>query len=324
MTQFITEQQAADCLRQAEDILLLAHQYPDGDTLGSAYALCLALRQMGKRVRVLCGDPIPEKYHYMTDGVEMPDFEPSFICAVDVADPELLGPALQEQYGHCVDLCIDHHSTNVGYARLSCVGGHYAAAAIPVRHILHLLGIELSAPIAACIYTGIATDTGCFKYANTDAEAHRMAAECIEKGIPTEMINRLNFDMKSRARIDLERMAFDGMEFYHHGRVAIMTITNEMVSESGAKENDMEGLPPIPRQIEGVWVGVTLRQKADGNYKISVRTGTHVDASAICVLLGGGGHNRAAGCTIEGTRDAARDAVLRAIEQAIPCLTENV
>jgi len=323
MTQYITEQQAADCLRQADDILLLAHQYPDGDTLGSNYALCMALGLMGKRVRVLCGDPIPEKYDYMTAEVEMPDFEPQFICAVDVADPRLLGPALQEQYGGHVDLCIDHHSTNVGYARQSCVNGGAAAAAMLIWRIIHLLGVEPTPAIATCIYTAIATDTGCFKYANTDAAAHRIAAECMDLGIPTEMINRVNFDMKSRARIELERMALEGMEFHHQGRVAVMTITNDMVQKSGATENDMEGLPPIPRQIEGVWVGITLRQKADGNYKISVRTGTHADASAICVLLGGGGHNRAAGCTIEGTRQEARDAVLRAVAQAIPQWQDN-
>lgn len=320
MTHYITEQQAADCLRQADNILLLAHQYPDGDTLGSNYALCLALRQMGKRVRVLCGDPIPEKYDYMTADVEMPAFEPQYICAVDVADPRLLGPELEAEYGSRVDLCIDHHSTNVGYARHSCVNGHAAAAAMLIWRIIRLLGVTPTPAMATCVYTGIATDTGCFKYASTDADTHRIAAECMDLGIPAEMINRVNFDMKSRARIELERMALEGMEFLHHGRVAIMTITNEMMAQSGAIENDMEGLPPIPRQIEGVWVGITLRQKADGNYKISVRTGTHADAAAICVLLGGGGHNRAAGCTIEGDRDAARRAVLQAVEQAIPCL----
>ena len=320
MTHYITEQQASDCLRQAEDILLLAHQYPDGDTLGSSYALCLALRQMGKRVRVLCGDPIPEKYDYMTADVAMPDFTPQYICAVDVADPRLLGPALQEQYGTCVDLCIDHHSTNVGYARYSCVNGHAAAAAMLVWRIIHLLGVTPTPAMATCIYTAIATDTGCFKYSNTDAAAHRIAAECLDLGIPADMINRVNFDMKSRSRIELERMALEGMEFLHEGRVAIMTITNDMMMKSGATENDMEGLPPIPRQIEGVWVGVTLRQKADGNYKVSVRTGTHADASAICVLLGGGGHNRAAGCIIEGDLATARSAVLQAVEQAIPSL----
>lgn len=317
MTQYISLQQTADLLRQADNILLLAHHYPDGDTLGSNLALCLALRQMGKRVRVLCGDPIPEKYAYMTADMDIPAFEPAFICAVDVADPRLLGPALYEQYGQRVDLCIDHHSTNVGYARHSCVNGHSAAAAILVRHIIRLLGVELTAPIATCIYTAIATDTGCFKYSSTDAEAHQMAAECMALGIPAEMINRVNFDMKSRARIELERWALDGMEFHHDGRVAIMTITGEMVKKSGATENDMEGLPPIPRQIEGVWVGITLRQKEDGDYKVSVRTGTHADAAAICVLLGGGGHNRAAGCTLSGTREEVRDAVLKAVEQAL-------
>ena len=142
----------------------------------------------------------------------------------------------------------------------------------------------------------------------------------MDMGIPTEMINRLNFDMKSRARIELERLALDGMEFLHDGRVAMMTITNEMVEKSGADENDLEGLPPIPRQIEGVWVGITLRQKADGNYKISVRTGTHADASAVCALLGGGGHNRAAGCAVDGTREEVKTVILRAAEQAIPRL----
>ncbi|MBR0446865.1 MAG: bifunctional oligoribonuclease/PAP phosphatase NrnA [Clostridia bacterium] len=318
MTQYITERQAADLLKKADNILLLAHQYPDGDTLGSSYALCLALRSMGKRVRVLCGDPIPERYDYMTADVDMPDFEPEFICAVDVADPALLGPQLQVAYGDRVDLCIDHHSTNVGYATHSLVDGGCAAAGMLILRLLHMWGMDMTPTIATCIYTAIATDTGCFKYSNSNAETHRMAAECMDMGIPYEMINRVNFDMKSRSRIELERMALEQMEFHHQGRVAIMPITNQMIQDSDASENDMEGLTPIPRQIEGVWVGITLRQKADGNYKVSVRTGTHANASDVCVLLGGGGHNRAAGCTVGGTLDEAKAAVLAATEQAIP------
>ena len=324
MTQYISLQQAADRLRRAEDILLLAHQYPDGDTLGSNYALCLALRSMGKRARVLCGDPIPPRYDYMTALVAADDFTPAYICTIDVADPKLLGPTLQEQYGHQVDLCIDHHSTNVGYARYSCVDGHCAAAAMLVWRLIRLLGVTPTPAMATCVYTGIATDTGCFKYACTEAETHRIAAECMDLGIPADMINRVNFDMKSRARIDLERMALEGMEFLHNGRVAVMTITNDMIRQSGAIENDMEGLTPIPRQIEDVWVGITLRQKADGGYKVSVRTGTHADAAAICVLLGGGGHIHAAGCTIDSDdRKTARDMVLHAVEKAIPRLLED-
>lgn len=318
MSRLISEQQAADLLMEADHILLLAHRYPDGDTIGSNYALCLALRSLGKQVRVLCGDPIPERFDYITEGVEMPDFEPRFICAVDVADPTLLGEMVNEAYGHRVDLCIDHHSTNVSYAAATCVDGDCAAAAMVVMRIIRLLGVALTADIASALYTGIATDTGCFKYLNADATTHRMAADCMDVGIPYEMINRTHFDIKSRARIELERMALEGMEFHHNGRVSIMTITNEMIARSGATENDLEGLTPIPRQIEGVWVGITLRQKEDGNYKISVRTGHHADATVICGLLGGGGHVRAAGCSVDGTLEEAKAAILAATEQSIP------
>lgn len=321
MNKNITAEQAAVMLQKADRILLLAHQYPDGDTLGSCFALCLALQSLGKTARVLCGDTIPERYAYLYEDIEQPDFEPDFVCAVDVADEKLLGPAVQSQYSGRIDLCIDHHNTNTGYATYACVDARCAAAAMIVHRIVCLLEVEITPAIAACIFTGITTDTGCFKYSNADATAHRIAADCIDKGAPYEMINRVNFDVKSRARIELERMALDGMRFYHDGRTAIMTISRAMVQESGAKENDMEGLPPIPRQIEGVWVGITLRQKKDGNYKISVRTGTHADASAICALLGGGGHNRAAGCVVEGSWDEAQTAILRAVEQGVPQIT---
>ena len=318
MTKWINEQEAARRLSAADRILLLAHQYPDGDTLGSNFAMYLALKSLGKTVRIACEDKVPEKYDYMNCSDEMENFEPEYVCALDVADAKLLGPTMQATYGERVDLCVDHHRTNTGYATASCVDDSCAACTMLILRIIRLLEVELTPAIAQCIYTGIATDTGCFKYSNADALAHRMAADCMEQDIPYEMINRVNFDMKSRARIELERMALDGMEFYHDGRVAVMSITNDMVTRSGAKENDMEGLPPIPRQIEGVWVGITLRQKADGSYKISARTGTHADASAICVLLGGGGHNRAAGCAYDGSIEDAKAAILKAVEQAVP------
>ncbi len=321
MTNYVTEQQAAAMLLDADRILLLAHQYPDGDTLGSNFALCRALQSLGKTVRVLCGDTIPVKYEYMYTDVPQPAFDPDFVCAVDVADAKLLGPAVQEAYGARVDLCIDHHATNTGYAANTCVDSDCAAAAMVIFRIVGLLGVPLNREIAECLFTGIATDTGCFKYSNAGALAHRMAAECIDQGINYEMINRVNFDVKSRARIELERMALESMQFYYEGRVAVMHISNEIVRKSGANANDMEGLPPIARQIEGVWVGITMRQKADGNYKISVRTGTHADAAAICQKLGGGGHVRAAGCTIDGTLDDARTAILQAVEQSVPRIT---
>ncbi len=317
-TTSVTAEDVATTLRNADRILLLAHQYPDGDTIGSNFALCLALQSLGKAVRVACEDPFPERYAYLYENIPQQDFVPQMICAVDVADARLLGPGMQATYGDRVDLSIDHHATNSSFARQTFVDSSCAAAAMIVYRIIKLLGVELTVPIAECLYTGIATDTGCFKYSNAGGDAHRIAAECIETGINFDMINRVNFDIKSRARIELERMALDQMTFYYDGRVAVMVITNDMVEKSGVKENDMEGLPPIPRQIEGVWVGITLRQKKDGNYKISVRTGTHANASHICSVLGGGGHDRAAGCTVEGTAEEAKAVILQAVEQTVP------
>lgn len=297
-TEHLSLTETADVLLAAEDILILCHQYPDGDTLGTASGLCLALQARGKRAKIACNDPIPEKYQYMLSPIEEQHFEPQFICAVDVADSKLLGPNMQ-CFADKVDLCIDHHGTNVEFAEKLLLDAGCGAAAMLIFRLLPYMDVQLNTEIATCLYTGMVTDTGCFKYNNTTAETHRMAAACIEAGVPYGMINRVMFDIKSRARIDLERMALQGISFHFGGRCAIMAITNDMIKKSGAQENDLEGLPPLPRQIEGVWVGVTLREQKDGSYKISMRTGEHVSAAELCKLLGGGGHAAAAGCRVD-------------------------
>ena len=315
----VTVQDAAAMLKDADRILILIHQYPDGDTIGSGFALCHALQRLGKQARVLCHDIIPEKYAYMTSEVPQMEFEPAFICSVDVADQKLLGESLQEYVEH-VELSIDHHGSHRQFGKHLLLDASCGANAMIVLQVIEQLGVEIDALTADCLYTGITTDTGCFKYSNTTPLTHRMAAQLMEAGAKAETINREMFDIKSRARVKLEQMAMQSMTFYDDGRCAFMSITEEMIAQSGAAENDMEGLSPLTRQIEGVWVGVTMREKEDGCFKISVRTGTHADASAICVLLGGGGHNRAAGCTIDGTLAEAKAAVLAAAEKAIPRL----
>ncbi len=316
-TNYLTLQETADRLMSADRVLLLAHQYPDGDAIGSCVGLALALQSLGKQARIACNDVIPDKYNYMTDTLRPDEFEPDFICAVDVADPKLLGPAMQG-FAERVDLCIDHHGTNVAYARETLLDADCAAAAMLIFRLLPVMGVKLTAPIAQCLYTAMATDTGCFKYGNTSAETHRMAADCIDCGIPYEEINRSMFDIKSRARLELERRALQDIRFYYHNRCAVMTITNQMVKESGAGENDLEGLPPLPRQIEGVWAGVTLREKADGSFKISLRTGRHANAADICKMLGGGGHAAAAGCTIALPLNEAIEKIVAVIGEVTP------
>lgn len=320
MSRRVTVQQAAERLSAADDILILLHQYPDGDTIGSGYALYRALTTLGKRVRVECADAIPEKYAYITDGITFADFAPQFICAVDVADPKLLG-ALRE-VGQSANLCIDHHATNVQYADELLLDATCGATTMLIRQVIAALDVPLSAAMADCLYTGLATDTGCFKYENTTPAAHTLAAELIACGAAYARINEAMFERKSRARLELERLALDGMMFPFNGRCAVMTVTNAMIASAGAGEDDMEGLAPIPRQVEGVWVGVTLREKADGSYKVSLRTGERADASAIAARLGGGGHKRAAGCTVSGDSKAAVSTVLAAVAAEVDGITQ--
>lgn len=317
----VTVEQAAAMLKSADRVLILIHHFPDGDTIGSGYALCHALQRLGKTARVLCHDVIPEKYEYMLGVADQGTFEPEFICAVDVADRVLLGASLQEYADH-VDLCIDHHGSHREFEKHLLLDATAGANAMIMLQVIEQLGVEIDNVIADCLYTGIATDTGCFKYSNTSALTHRMAATLIEAGAQTEAINRAMFDIKSRARMLLEKLALQSIAFYDHDRCAVMCVTTDMIRESGAAENDMEGLSPLTRQIEGVWVGVMLREKKDGGYKVSIRTGTHADASAICALLGGGGHARAAGCSLVGTQEEVIAQVRDAIHRAVPRITQ--
>lgn len=321
MSVMLTPAQTADKLLAAQDILILTHRYPDGDTLGGAFALCRGLRQSGKRAQAVCADELPEKYAYLWEGLPAQAFTPRFICAVDVADTKLLGEEY-ESLGKTADLCIDHHASNTGYASQLLLRGDYAAASMLVCEVLRAMGVRFDRAVAEAVYTGIATDTGCFKYANTDAYVHRMAADMLECGVRADAINRAMFDTKSRARIELERMALSGMHYYAGGRCAVMPITVNMIEQSGATEDDMEGLSPLPRQIEGVWIGVTLRELSSGGCRISVRTGSHANAAAICEKLGGGGHQRAAGCTLNMPVEKAVQAVLQAARETVPSLGE--
>ena len=311
MTKSVTVQQAAEILRDAQDVWILTHRFPDGDTLGSAFALCRALRSLGKRAAVRSEKQLPIRYTYLWDGLETQEFEPAFICAVDVASSAQLG-GLRE-LAERVSLGIDHHAVREDFADNLLLDAEASAAAMPVLAVIRALGVVIDRSMAEGIYTGIATDTGCFRYTNTSQWTHMVAADMMAAGARAGMINRLMFEIKSRARLELERLALGGLRFYQEGRIAVMPVTQEILAASGAEEDDLEGLTPLPRQIEGVWVGVTMRERADGIFKVSLRTGERVDAAAICAVLGGGGHVRAAGCEVTGTLDEAVDTMIATI-----------
>lgn len=306
---------AASFLKSHDNFTILTHAHPDGDTLGSGFGLCLALRAMGKKANVINNEELPSKFCYLD--VEKQDFEEETVIAVDIADVTLMGNDIISRYGDRVDFCIDHHGSNRLFAKESYVDSTAAAAAQIIYEIICLLGVEITPEIADRLYTGISTDTGCFRYANVTPETHRIAAKLMEAGASAAEINVKMFETKTRTYAALERLALDGMQFFYDGKCALITITREMFAQSGSDENECDGIAAISRQIEGVLVGVTMRERRDGSYKASVRTHNPVDASAICARLGGGGHHNAAGCQLPGTREEAAKLLIDTIGEFI-------
>lgn len=322
MSETLNLAQVISRLLKAENVLLLCHKNPDGDTLGSAAALCSALRQLGKTAAMLCADPIPERYAYMELSLFDNSFTPDYIVAIDVAGIQLFGDAVRE-YADRVDLCIDHHPSNSGYADAMLLDGDAAATAEVMYELIGAMGATLTPQVADCLYTGLSTDTGCFKFANTTARTHLIAAKLIEAGAQVVKLNNILFENKSRRRLEIERLALDSLEFYFDDRCALICLTREQIAQTGADGTDLEGITGIPRAIEGVQAGITMRQQPTGSYKVSVRTEVGVDASAICARLGGGGHRQAAGCEILGSLENAKTALLTEVKQELAAADEE-
>lgn len=312
----ITLSEAATLLTEKDNIHILTHRYPDGDTLGCAFALCYALRSMGKKANIIIDGNLPSKFTYLAEDYSEQDFECGFVVSVDVAALSLLGNN-EELYKDRIDLCIDHHGTNSMVADNICVDASCAAASEIIYLLIKEMGVKVTPLIANAVYTGVSTDTGCFCYTNTTAQTHRIAAELMEQGCECGKINRINFETKTRAKLRMERMVYDTMEFFCDGKCAIIYTTLAMQEALMAGDDEMEGLASIPRQIEGVKIGITMREKPDGTFKISVRTNDGIDASKFCAQFGGGGHPAASGCSIEGDLDTVRTMLINAAQEAL-------
>ena len=313
----LTCPETAALLRQWDKILVMSHASPDGDTLGSASALLRGLSSLGKQVDFLCADPVPEKFSYLFAGLPLGGFEPAHVMTVDVADKALLGKAPQELVAR-VELAIDHHGTHVPFAPQRWVEADSAATVELIYALLGELGVELDRAMADCLYTGLATDTGCFRYRNVTPRTHRIAADLLELGAQSGDINQRIFESKSRGQVEAERIAMDSLAFSSQGLVAILEVPYSLFARTGVEEDDLDGIASLPREIQGVVLGVTLKEKADGKVKVSVRANPPADASQLCSRLGGGGHQGAAGCSLgQVTLEQARQTMEQACYQYV-------
>ncbi len=322
--------EAAKLIESWDDILVICHANPDGDALGSMLGLVRGLRSMGKRAGWYCADPAPQKFAYLFEGLEPLDFTPAHVLTVDVADQKLLGDAW-EKFGDKIELAIDHHGTHKPFAPARWVCGEYAATAEMIWCLLDMMGYnpqkahpsQEDVKTAQCIYTGVATDTGCFLFQNTTWFSHMVAASIQRIGVDVSEINRGLFETKSLAYFQAERRMLEGMELFGGGKAAMALLPQSLYAETGAREDEVDAAVGQLRQIEGVLVGVSIKEKPSGEIKASLRTNPPANASAIAQRFGGGGHAGAAGCTLDGMDMAqARLAMMRACEDYLAELEE--
>lgn len=305
----------AQRLLEINDIEIISHHAPDGDTLGSATALCRGLRSLGKKANVVCADAIPQKYQFMFDGLEAQAFEPQYFVSVDIAAPHLMG-RLQETYEKKIDVCIDHHIKNSIEASVKFVDENSSAVGELIWILLQAMGVTIDKAIAESIFTAITTDTGCFKYSNVTARTHLIAVELMKLGIDCAALNFKLLDEETKAKLGLKSAALSTLEYYCDDKCAIITITSDVMNEFHAAPEDTDGVSNIPRSIQGVQCGITMKQDGDG-WKISVRSDEHVNAAELCGKFGGGGHARAAGCKFNIGYDEAKKKLVEAAQEMI-------
>lgn len=306
---------AAGYLEALDNVLLLTHVRPDGDTIGSAAALCRALRDCGQTAYLLPNPEITATYApYAAPYWAPEDWQAEHIVSVDIADASLL-PENAQSYRDRIELAIDHHPSQTFFARNTCLEADSAACGEIVYEIIQHL-TALTADIALPLYVAVSTDCGGFQYGNTTARTHRIAAALMDV-VDVAAVNKTLFRTKSRVRLAMESRMVADMKLFDHQRVVVMEIPLSLRQEMQATDADIEELSALPALVEGTDCGVTLRELRPGTVKVSVRTGPRVDACALCRILGGGGHHAASGATVEGTLDEARMAVLAAYRKVI-------
>jgi len=298
----LTLSEAISFLKIKKKTLILCHKNPDPDTIGSAVALSLLLKELGSESDIACSDNLGSRFDVIIKNREIltkvcaKDYKK--IIAVDVAAPVQLGDFVN--LADKVDLVIDHH-------RMSTRFGNYYEDFLPacaeiIYEMSQELGLFDKMPLDFydAVYAGLSGDTGCFKYSNTTPKSLMVASKLLEKGIDHAEINRCLFDSKTVGEITAQRVTYENMQLFCYSRLSMVMITNEIKAKNDLKDEDITDIVNVIREIKGVDVAVSIKQsdKDETKFSISARSNIDINVSDVCATLGGGGHPRAAGATI--------------------------
>ena len=308
----MTRSEAAAFLMSRDHFCILTHRRPDGDTIGSAVALCRGLRQMGKQAHILENPEITVRYVWLPEGLtkKQPEAGDTLVC-VDTAARNMLPDAFAPWRDEIV-LRIDHHGTAQSFTPFELVDAGAGACGEIIWDILTQMELTLDEPIATALYVAISTDTGCFRFSNTTAHTFQAAAACAAAGAPVYDLNQALFETVSIARLRMQGWMAEHSKMLQGGSVAVCAIPKTVEEELGVSEDDMDNISSFLRTFEGVKVAALLRE-ADDRIKLSIRAMPGHDAGAVCALFGGGGHKAAAGASIKMPLAEAEKAVTKAI-----------
>ena len=306
-------------IKKAESIVILAHETPDGDAIGSCLAMNVALKKLGKNPDVIIKE-VPRIFDFLPNRNEVKISSEiqkyDLAISLDCADlKRLVGSEYFENAKKTI--VIDHHSSNKMYGDINFVNPVAPACCQILIGMFEYFGIDIDKELGTCLLTGIITDTGGFQYSSVTSDTFEFAAQLLRKGVNISKICQEVLRTKTKAHCQLEKLIYERLEFIENGKIAITYLTLKDYAEYSNDMGDDEGLVESIRDIEGVEVAVLLKEKENGGFKISMRSKDNVNVSDICLLLGGGGHPRAAGCFITGDVSQAKTKVINTIKQQI-------
>ncbi|MEC0265223.1 MULTISPECIES: bifunctional oligoribonuclease/PAP phosphatase NrnA [Paenibacillus] len=310
---------AAKFIEQHDDFLVVSHIQPDGDAASSTYAMGWLLSQLGKTFTMMNEGPMPSKFSYLWGSDQVLDFSKEItsrryktIISVDCADFSRIGRVSTLFDEQAQLLNVDHHPTNDRFGSCHLIK-HDAAATVQILYDLAIhMNMSLNLAIGDCIYTGLLTDTGGFRYSNTSPEVMQIGASLLALGVQGSEIAEQVLERVTYSQIVLLQKALSTLSFAHDRKLAWLAVSLADLESTGASSEDLDGLVNYPRNVEGVEVGMLFKEKAPGIIKVSLRSSGLVDVAAIAQSLGGGGHVRASGCTIQGTIE---EAVARMVQE---------
>lgn len=302
----------------SNNIFIASHVQPDGDNIGSMLSLGMALRRLNKNVYLLKSDEVPSDYTFLPNIELINDYDNSdeidIFIALDSSDEGRLGKNKDLLTKAKLIINIDHHISNTNFGHINIIDENASSTGELIYEFIKSMNISLDKDMATCIYTAISSDTGSFMYDNTSAKTHEIAAELIKVGIDKKEININLYQNKSLEKTKLFIKVMDNLELYFDNKVALAKVTQEMLNDCKAKMEDSEGIISFLRGISPVEVAILLKEFNDNEIKVSMRSKRYIDVAQICSNFGGGGHIRAAGCTISAPIDRAKTLIINEIE----------